>query len=87
MLGPMTRQGNSRSTGGRPLHEEGLRRRVRTGKHGRRLDVYVDERLYALVEETAAEFGYAKGVIARDAIEQGIWRTREALGGKIEQYE
>ena len=60
--------------------KERVRRRgLWTGRHDRSVRVHLDARLDGLLEKTAEEFGYAKGLIARDAVEQGIWRTQADL--------
>lgn len=60
----------------------GQRRRVRTGRHDRRLNVALDARLDERLRK-AEKYGYAVAVIARDAIGQGLELTERTLDREL----
>ena len=56
-------------------------RRLRTGQHVFQMSLRLDAKLMSRIEQVAKHTGFARGVVARAAIEQGLGAVEAALVG------
>ena len=56
-------------------------RRLRTGQHVHHVTLRMDAKLFARLEEVARRTGFARGAVARAAVEQGLEAVEAALTG------
>lgn len=54
-------------------------RRLRTGQHVFQMSLRLDAKLMSKVEQVAKRTGFARGVVARAAIEQGLEAVEATL--------